>query len=215
MPACGCCGRDPLGSSQFLLNVALFVPAGLAWSWITRRPARVAIALAAGSLAIESVQAITGAGAADLADLVANGLGGAIGATTYALLRRRPMPERWATPRHRAIATGVAAAVVLATTAAWFVGASRNQQRTEDALRAAFTGTDRADIEARLASDPSSVFGAVTDFADGTRHRDEALEIRYPADFFGLHRCVFVGWTDDGVEFRPASGDSCTEFIDG
>jgi len=36
---------DPFGSSQFILNVVLFVPAGIAWTWMTRRPVVVTAAL--------------------------------------------------------------------------------------------------------------------------------------------------------------------------
>jgi hypothetical protein len=120
--------RDPLGSSQFMLNVVLFVPAGMTWTW--------------------------------------------------------PL------------------------------GASRRQQRVESALRVAFAGTDRSSIEVILAATPNAVFGAVTDVADGIRRSDDALEIRYPATFFSLHRCVFVVWTSTSVDFRKASGQDCTDFID-
>ena len=44
---------DPLGS-QVVLNVALFVPAGAAWTWLVDRPWRVLAALVAGSLSNSS-----------------------------------------------------------------------------------------------------------------------------------------------------------------
>lgn len=82
-------------------------------------------------------------------------------------------------------------------------------------LRSRFAGTDRADIEALLESDPAAVFGAADDYSDGTRYSSDTIEIRYPTTFFGLHRCVFAVWSPGGVVFRKASGQECTDFIDG
>jgi len=208
--------RDPLGSSQFVLNVALFVPAGLAWTWITKRPMAVLPALGAYSLFIEVVQAVTGAGAPDVADLVANTAGAAIGVSMSVIaatvLGRRKIRM---TRRSQWLVGGAVIAVGFVTVSAWFVGASRRQQDVEDELRARFADTTRADIEALIETDPAAVFGAATHYADGTRYSDAALEIRYPATYFSLHRCVYVVWTATGVRFRRASGADCTAFIDG
>ena len=44
--------------------------------------------------------------------------------------------------------------------------------------------------------------------------RDHSLaEIRYAVMNFGLSRCVFVTWTDDGVSFRIDEGDICTDYL--
>ncbi len=56
---------DLLGSSQFLLNIALFVPAGVAWTWVTGRVLRTLGGLVGLTMLIESVQGLTGAGGAD------------------------------------------------------------------------------------------------------------------------------------------------------
>ncbi len=208
--------RDPLGSSQFVLNVALFVPAGLAWTWITKRPVAVLLALSAYSLFIEVAQAVTGAGAPDVADLVANTAGAAIGVSVSVIaataLGRR---EICMTRRSQWLVGGAVIVVTLVTVSAWFVGASRRQQHVENELRVRFADTTRANIEALIETDPAAVFGAATDYADGTRYSDAALEIRYPATYFSLHRCVYVVWTAAGVQFRKASGADCTAFIDG
>jgi hypothetical protein len=71
------------------LNLALFVPAGWAWTQLTRRPGVVVIALAATSFLIESLHATKLAGIGDPADLVAN----VLGATVGALLARRLGPS--------------------------------------------------------------------------------------------------------------------------
>lgn len=207
--------RDPLGSSQFLLNVALFVPAGMLWAWLVRRPLLVVAVLMVGSLLVESLQGLTGAGAPDVADLVANGLGAAIGAASATAARfiAAPGSPRMTSRRRRAI--GMAAGLAtLAIVAIGLFGASQRQQSVEDALRAEFAGTDRSNIEARLATDPNAVFGAAPEFADGTYTSETSLEIRYPADFFGLQRCVYVIWTTSGVEFHKATGHACTRPTD-
>ena len=48
---------------------------------------------------------------------------------------------------------------------------------------------------------------------DGTQYSPDAVKVRYPAPFFGLHRCVFVIWTPTAVEFQLGSGDACTDFL--
>jgi Glycopeptide antibiotics resistance protein len=207
---------DPLGSSQFLLNVVLFIPAGLAWTLLLRRPLVAWLALAGASLAIEVVQAVTYVGAPDIADAVANSIGAMIGlvsAVTVDAFTSRTLARP--TRRARVTIAGVAGAIILLAVPAWFLGASRHQQSVEDELRAAFEGTDRAAVEALIDSDPEEVFGAIGGWADGTWRSGQVLEIRYPAAFFGLQRCVFVRWDSTSVEFRRASGEGCTELISG
>ncbi len=207
--------RDPLRSSQFLLNVALFIPAGVVWTWLVKRPWLVVAALATGSLLVEFLQGITGAGAPDVGDLVANGVGAGLGAALSVAVQAIWDPGSWGTtPRRRRAIGAVAGLAVLAIVAGGLLGASQRQRSLEDSLRAEFAGTDLSSIEARLADDPNAVFGAVSEFADGSYTSETSLEIRYPADFFGLQRCVFVIWTSTGVEFRKASGNACTRSAD-
>ena len=40
-----------------------------------------------------------------------------------------------------------------------------------------------------------------------------SAEVRYAVLYFGLSRCVFVTWTDEGVSFRTDDGDICTDFL--
>lgn len=206
--------RDPLGSSQFVLNVVLFVPAGLVWTWVVRRSLAVLAALIAGSLLIESVQGVTGVGASDVADLVANGLGAGMGVGAAVLVRElvRTRGLEFSSRTNRL--AGVATAVCLVTLfAGWFVGASRRQDSVEHALRQRFANTTIDDVDAWLADDPELLWSAVSDRSDGSRRFEEAIEVRYPATFFSLHRCVFVTWTNTSVTFTKASGRDCTVFI--
>ena len=70
---------DLLGSSQFLLNVALLVPAGVAWVWLTRRPGRT---LLRTRRALDAHRERAGGrselGAADIAGGVADPVGAAV-----------------------------------------------------------------------------------------------------------------------------------------
>jgi glycopeptide antibiotics resistance protein len=80
----------------WLLNVALFVPAGALIAHVTLRPIVTFAGLALGSLAIEFLQRRYGLGAADTADLVANSIGAAIGvgiAVAINAARPRPVTE--------------------------------------------------------------------------------------------------------------------------
>ena len=72
------------------LNVALFAPAGAAWTLLTRRPGRVVVSLVALSVAIEAVQHVASVGHADPADVLTNSLGAGLGAllVTRGALRR-------------------------------------------------------------------------------------------------------------------------------
>lgn len=224
---------DLLGSSQFLLNVVLFVPAGLAWTWLTRRPVRTFLALAGFSMMIESVQAVAGLGAADITDVVANTVGAALGVTMAAAVlngidwSRRPEHPPADARRRVAVATG-GAMTVLAVLLGLLVGADRRQARVHDELEDAFVNTtydeiasvlqgdsedrDRFDADAQF-SDSEQIFSAISVRADGFRYTDDQIELRWPALFFGFRRCVYVIWTPSAVQIRDHSGAACTDFI--
>ena len=207
---------NPFGSSQFILNVVLFVPAGVVWTWMTRRPAVVAAALVGVSVLIESVQAITGLGAPDVADLLANSIGALVGVCAAALLARvRPRAEGTLPPRRRAMVTVAVLGLGAVGLALVLVGADRHQQSLRRELQTAFTETTKTDVD-RWNADGTmlqNVFAAVSVFADGTQYSPDEVKVRYPAPFFGLYRCVFVIWTPTAVEFKLGSGDACTDFL--
>lgn len=224
---------DLFGSSQFLLNVALFVPAGVAWTWLTRRPARTLLGLVGLSMLIESLQAVSALGAADIGDVVANTVGAAIGVAAGAFAMRGTdrsggSDSSLAVGRRRG---AIVAGTAVAASAAVIIligGAERNQQNIRHELERAFSDTSYAEIDAVLAGGPDDpdrlspsarfddseqIFGAISVRADGTRFTEDRIELRWPAPFLGLQRCVYVTWTPATVEFDDRSGSACTEFM--
>lgn len=205
--------RDPLSSSQFMLNVALFVPAGAALTWLTRRPGLTLFGLFAGSLAIECFQAVTGAGANDLVDLAANCTGALIG--TGIALTVIKSTDGWQlgrSSRRRIQLLGGLAVTVLALSIGWFVGASQRQAHVRSVLEERFGGTDLDFITDLIDKDAQSVFVVDGIRGDGGKFEDR-VELRYPATFFSLHRCVSVIWTSDDMQIRNGSGNDCTRLI--
>lgn len=208
---------DPLASSQVVLNVLLFVPLGAAVMALLRRPL-AALACAAGvSVAVELLQAITGAGANDIGDVIANVLGAAAGVGLAAILLRvgRRTEARPPAARVVMVAAGVGLTVVLMVVAA-VLTADANRDDVHDALKESFRGTTLADARAWEANGEaeSKIFSVIDERSDGQRLTASVREQRYPATRFGVRRCVFVVWTDEGVAFRDASGSECTRFID-
>lgn len=224
---------DLLGSSQFLLNVALFVPAGVAWTWVTGRPWRTLAGLVGLTMLIESAQGVTGAGGADITDVAANSLGAALGvgaaaAATVGLVRAGVAAGAPSNPRRRAlVAAGLVVAVAVAATVL-ITGADRRQARIRDELEDVFAETKYDEIAAVVLADSDNpeqlddnarfvdieqILNAISVRSDGARYTDSQIEMRWPALFFGFRRCVYLIWTPSGVDFRDMSGRACTEFI--
>jgi hypothetical protein len=65
---------------DWMLNVALFVPAGASLTALTRRAGLVVVALLGLSIGVEVLQRLTEVGLPDPADVVANTIGAALGA---------------------------------------------------------------------------------------------------------------------------------------
>lgn len=76
------------------LNVLLFVPAGWAWPQVARSTKRAVISLVILSFSIETAQALFLAGRADVADLLTNSAGAALGAAIWTLAARRRTARR-------------------------------------------------------------------------------------------------------------------------
>jgi len=206
--------RDPLSSSQFLLNVALFVPAGVAWTWMTGRSGRTLGALVLGSFVIECLRAITGAGGNDLVDIVANSIGALIGSGGVLIVMNitgGQLRELSRTRRLQLIAPAGAAVVLVF--ASGFVGAERRQDSVRSTVAERFGNTDLKTLQDELASDPEAVWGAVPGVRADYFTTDDSATLRFPATFFGLQRCVYATWTVDDIEIRDASGDDCTRFL--
>ncbi|GAB3119588.1 hypothetical protein GCM10027160_33910 [Streptomyces calidiresistens] len=211
---------DPFTSTEILMNAALFIPAGLLWTLLTGKPLHVLIAIPFLSFLVECLQAVTGTGANDVADLISNSAGGALGVLAGSLAPRlRPRDAEGRPRRSRRRKVWVTASLSLlaaATVTSVFVGAERRSAALEAELTAHFAGTDLETYRAWEAEDLlyEKVFAAASVFTDGARHLDETARVRYPASFFGLRRCVFVDWTPDGVTTTKGAGSECTHLFD-
>lgn len=205
---------DPLGSTQILLNGVLFVPAGVAWTWVTGRPWRVVVALGGLSVAIEVVQGVAGLGANDVADVVANVCGAAIGAAAAVVVvwltdaAGGRTVEACAWVRRGAAVAAVGAVAVLLPGA----GATQRQRVVTAEAQLQFAGTSFSDIERwdrdgtlerRVWRDVLSVD------ADGFATSQGAAAVRYPTAFLGDHRCVLVRWDDAGMRVEPGAAEVC------
>ncbi len=208
--------------SAWLLNVALFIPAGLLVTLTTRRPGRVLIALIALALSIEVIQDLARLGSPDPADLVANSVGAFIGVGLGSLaLRARPASfahQRDPATSRRAQAIFIVGAIAFVVLG-WLglsLGADARLNSLKQELGAAFAGTTASDMEARLAStegfDRILASVSVRPGYLGRVGESEQLEGRFATQFFGLWRCAYVRWTVDGFAISDGSGDECTIF---
>lgn len=211
------------------LNVALFVPAGAVWAVATRRALMVAVALAGFSFGIETLQGLTGLGAADLTDLAANSLGGAIGASVIgialhfapgmvpAVAQSRPDEDeghfdtRWVLGSIAATLTVAALGYLGVQT---ILGARQSALR--DNVEETFAGLTIEDINTILDSDsvglnPFFVLEAGPPNSYQFYGDDRPVEVRYTTDLLGFYRCVFVAISFSPPVFADGSGDVCTE----
>ncbi|WP_208903971.1 VanZ family protein [Streptomyces incarnatus] len=131
------------------MNITLFLPAAAAWTWLSRRPVSVALALVGLSAGIEAVQAVTpGMGrACDSTDWLTNSTGALIGTAAAAFVlwyRHRSThltrPGRSFVPAFSAAMIAIAALCATLVTpvmsdVAWAHDASGPQRKT--ALEAA------------------------------------------------------------------------------
>jgi glycopeptide antibiotics resistance protein len=204
-------------SDQVLLNALLFTPAGFAWTFARRRPFAVWLGLTGMSLLIELAQGSTGLGAPDVADMIANSIGAALGAAAAWVVLSLAAVRRGVRPRPRALITRAALLTAAATALFAFlaVGADRRQARLETELVDLY-GTSSFEQYARWEKADGlseEVFDKTSVFSDGTRYGDESVTIRYPASFFGVRRCVFAIWTTGSFAVTRGHGRACTEFI--
>ena len=207
-----------------MLNVLLFVPAGFAWTLARRRPFAVWLGLTGLSLLIELIQGATGLGAADVADLIANSVGAAVGGIAACGVGWLVAARRGARPGRRAVLTRAALVVVAAAVLVVFltVGADRRQARlvTElDSLYGTssyeqFVRWEKAEGRGGNVALTKNVFDRTSVRTDGMHYGDRSVTVRFPASFFGVHRCVFAIWTPGSFAVRRGSGSACTTFID-
>lgn len=210
------------------LNVALFVPAGLVWAVLSRHPARVAAALTGLSFGVETLQGLTGLGAADLTDLAANSFGGLLGAGAVGLSLRfasglvpdvsRSTPDLAETRISvRWIAMSVAAPLLVAGLG--YSGVQALLRFRQAALRSemeqTFDGLTVGDINGivdpdAVSLDPLFILEAGSPDSYQFYGDDRPVEVRYTIDFLGFYRCVLVDFTSSAPVFTDGSGDTCT-----
>jgi hypothetical protein len=210
-------------SGQVVLNMFLFAPAGFAWTLARRRPYVAWLGLTGLSLLIELTQGVTGLGAPDVADLIANSVGAAVGASAASCVSVLVAARRGARPRLRAVLTRVALLVVAATVlvASLTVGADLRQSRLVTELESLYRTSsfeqfmrwEKSEERGANSSLTKNVFDRTSVFPDGTRYADRSVTIRYPASFFGIHRCVFATWAPGSFSVGRGSGSACTTFI--
>lgn len=209
---------DGLSSTQNLLNLLLFVPAGLFVYLLVKRPFPVIAGLVGLSLTIELMQAITKIGAADVADLATNSAGAVLG-VLGGVLTSWLVPHVVGNPRptrQRMVTAAAAVTVVIGVlVAGTFTAAHARQQALERRLLHRFDGTSLAYIEAWARADNANVEFFTVDGVriDGVRYADRATVVRYPASFLGVRRCVFVEWRPSGVRIRPGTGARCSQLL--
>lgn len=201
---------------DYLMNVALFVPAAAFWTAAVRRPVWVLLGGALLSLLIEAAQSVFRLGTGDQADLVANTLGTLIGVTAgWAWRRLHPAPEPHGWSHRQAVVATVALALAAAA-GVFAIGVE--VQRRADRVTEVLTGS----LGPATTDDLSSVL--TLDEADALAHFTTTLGVeadaiapigsdryvvRYPIEFLGARRCVFAEITPDGTTFRQDTGGEC------
>jgi hypothetical protein len=200
------------------LNVILFVPPALLWTNATRRPGAVLLAGALASAVIESMQGVTGLGALDPVDWVANTIGAALATLAgFVWLRTRGQRSSWS---GRSVAVGTAGALACVAVAVIVVNieADRRGDRLLQEVRAVFATTNSSDLAPLLSDESRAGFarfqamGPVRpdsiEYVDGTTR----FSVRYSVEFFGADRCVLADFSPQGSSFRQATGSACTDF---
>ena len=209
---------DPF-TSQTVLNAALFFPAGAIYAFALRSLARVALGLIALSFAVECLQGLTTAGVPDPADLIANSVGGAIGALTgYALAVIFLAATRQEVNLPSALVRlGCALVAGTMVVPLLHVAADRRQEQLVEKLRGLFEHSSLEQYLAWQADDAGggldahvfrpSVLGPAG--TDGAVRTSSSVLQRYPASFFGVERCVLVTWQPGHTTIQPESGEVC------
>ena len=216
------------GTSGWWLNILLFVPLGFCVRGLLRdRPMwRSAAVVAGAAFIVESGQAFTGFRSADPADLLANFAGGMLGCILLSTVRpavTRLRDRAGGFARRWIVAAGAVALIALVCLVALLtVGSADSAQRAllnELETRYGSTSLETMNDVFFPTGDDDTAFD---EFLSASSVRPDSVvrwsdppevQVRYPDQYFGLHRCVFVTWHHDGVSFRLDSGEQCTEFL--
>lgn len=205
---------DPLGSTQILLNIALLVPAGFIWTLLTRRPVPVIAALAALSVGIEMLQAVTGLGVPDVADIAANAFGAVLGAAaaTGVTWMADERAGRGADRRRWVLRATSSAGIVVGIVLVQHIGATMRQSALSAEANEVFAGTTVQDV---IQWDENHELmeriwrGALSSDTDAFILDDTTARARFPAGVLGLQRCIIIVWRTDGFTVERAGGSEC------
>ena len=95
------------------------------------------------------------------------------------------------------------------------LGADHRHYAVEQEAQARFSGTTLTEFHRWGDADllTEAVFDASSVLADGARYGEASVEVRYPASFLGLQRCVFVALTTTDAQLRGGTGQECSQSI--
>lgn len=213
-----CLDRVVRIDAAWIINVALFVPAGVAFTVITGRWQVALIGLVALSLLIELTQGVLRLGSPDPGDLVTNSIGAALG-VALGFLGVRAAADGGG-ERHRSRLVVLSVGAVAAAAVIFWLGASAGASARADAIaedvRATLGAWSAPDVGAALDSPDGAhalFFGTevVPDYV-GEIGQTGVYEARYSTQFLGILRCVFARWDETGLTLETDDGDRCTVF---
>lgn len=207
---------NPFTRPDIWLNFLLFVPVGLLLVLLTGRFWWSVAGIFAGTMLIELSQGLFHLGAPDVADLITNFAGGLAGATLAVAIsslvsipgvRRRPRRDLVIALGGAAV-TGALAALVIPAVAQW------QQHTLYQQASQTFDTTDLTEYTRWQQSGPDIVeqrlFSALSVRVDDSRG-DPTPQLRWPATFLGVRRCVVAEFRPQGVAVTRRSGDSCSQ----
>lgn len=205
---------------DYLMNIALFVPATMFWTAAVRRPVLVLCAAVLTSVMIEYTQGVFRLGTGDQADVVSNSLGALVGvAIGWWWMRRHDAtdePGGW-THRQLGWAVGGTAAGLLLSLVAIGAEADRRAEEVSGLVEGIVGGATTGDLASVWRLDDHD---AIAHFNTAYGYKADAITrldddhrviVRYPIDFFGAKRCVFLVVDDDGTDVLTDRGDRCDE----
>jgi VanZ family protein len=205
---------------DYLMNIALFAPAAAFWTAAARRPALVLGAAVLTSVLIEYTQGVFRLGTGDQADVVSNALGALIGVVIgWWWARSHPSTDAPAGWTHRQLGWaigGTAAGVALSLVA---IGAEADRRAEEvsglvDEIVGGATTDDLASVWSLDDRDAVAHFNTAYGYeADAITRLDggHRVVVRYPIDFFGAKRCVYLVVDDAGTDIVTDRGDRCRD----
>ena len=210
--------HSALNDPGWILNVLLFVPAGAVWAIATGWSFPVWVWLTIASFVVETIQSVSGRGIGQVADLVANSLGAAIGVLLGVVVFRTFDGVVQAGRRHPWWVALIAVTMVVIGYALVLITVDSRNDRLLHEVTTAFDGytsreilryldddqqyMSRAEFEHKVSTPPASI---TVDRAAAT------VVVRYAVTAFGLQRCSIARFDAQGAQFSRASGSDCAK----